>query len=331
MSFIWPIMLLFLALVPLFVLLYILLQQRRRRLAESYSHLGLTEGARERRLGVRRHIPPALFLVGLTILILALARPQTAISLPRQEGTVILAFDVSGSMAADDLEPTRLEAAKVAAQDFIERQPSSVQIGVVAFSGSGFAVQPPTNDPEAILAAINRLDPELGTSLAQGILASLDVIAPNNGQASSLNSDPQPTPTPVPDGTYTSASIVLLTDGENTAPPDPFEAAQIAADRGVRIYTIGIGSSAGTILHVNGFTVHTQLDEATLQQISEITGGTYYNAQDEENLRKIYADLTPQLVVESEKMEITSILAGASILILLVGGVFSLLWFSRLP
>jgi Ca-activated chloride channel family protein len=135
----------------------------------------------------------------------------------------------------------------------------------------------------------------------------------------------------VPEGTYTSASIVLLTDGENTAPPDPFEAAQAAADRGVRIYTIGIGSAAGTILHVNGFTVHTQLDEATLQQISQITGGAYYNAEDEEDLRKIYADLAPQLVVKSEKMEITSILAGVSILILLVGSAFSLLWFSRLP
>jgi Ca-activated chloride channel family protein len=331
MSFIWPVMLLFLALIPLFVFLYILLQQRRRRLAQSYSQLGLTQGGTERRLGVRRHIPPALFLVALAILILALARPRTVVSLPRQEGTVILAFDVSGSMAADDMKPDRLEAAKAAALEFIERQPSSVQIGVVAFSGSGFAVQTPTNDQEAILDTINRLKPELGTSLAQGIFTSLDVITPDAEQAEPLGSDPTPTPTPVPEGTYTSASIVLLTDGENTAPPDPFEAAQAAADRGVRIYTIGIGSAAGTILHVNGFTVHTQLDEATLQQISQITGGAYYNAEDEEDLRKIYADLAPQLVVKSEKMEITSILAGVSILILLVGGAFSLLWFSRLP
>jgi Ca-activated chloride channel family protein len=348
MSFIWPVMLLLLLLIPLFVVLYIMLQQRRRRFATSYSNLGLVQGAMGRGPGIRRHIPPALFLVGLTILTIALARPQTVVSLPRVEGTVILAFDVSGSMAADDLKPTRMEAAKAAARDFVQRQPPSVQIGVVAFSDSGFAVQEPTNDQEAILASINRLTPERGTSLANGILASLNTIAASaasTGQALQIDSSLTPTSlptaatpsaqpafgTPVPEGTYTSAVIVLLTDGENNESPDPLAAAQTAADRGVRIYSVGIGSAAGTTLHINGFTVHTQLDEAMLQQISQLTAGDYYNAENEQDLRTIYENLAPQLVIKPEKTEVTSIFAGASIFVLLIGGTFSLLWLSRLP
>jgi Ca-activated chloride channel family protein len=291
--------------------------------------------ALERRLGLRHHIPPAFFLVGLTLLLLALARPETVVSLPRVEGTIILAFDVSGSMAADDLEPTRMEAAKAAALDFVQHQPSSVLIGVVAFSDSGFAVQAPTKDREAILATINRLTPQRGTSLANGILASLNTIAASAEEDSRLYSNltptPIPTPTPVPAGVYTPAAIVLLTDGENNEFPDPLEAAQMAADRGVRIYTVGIGSAAGTTLHVDGFIVHTQLNEAMLQQISQLTAGTYYNAENEQDLRTIYDNLDPQLVIKPEKMEVTSIFAGGSILVLLIGGTFSLLWFSRLP
>ncbi len=335
MTFIWPVMLVLLVLVPLSIVLYIMLQRRRQRLAARYSRLGFVQGAMGRGPGMQRHIPPALFLTGFTILMVALARPQTVVSLPKQEGTVILAFDDSGSMAADDLKPTRMEAAKTAARDFVQRQPLSVQIGVVAFSDSGFTVQVPTNDKDAILAAINRLTPQRGTSLANGILTSLNAIAVGAGQAphlySNLTPTPTPTPTPVPKGTYASAVIVLLTDGENNESPDPLAAAQAAADRGVRIYTVGIGSAAGTTLHVNGFVVHTQLDEAMLQQIAQLTDGTYYNAENAQDLRKIYDNLNPQLVIKPEKTEVTSIFAGASILALLIGGVFSLLWFSRLP
>ena len=337
MSFIWPTMILLLLLIPLFGVLYIMFQQRRRRLAASYGGPGLLGGTMERGPGIRRHIPPALFLVGLSILIIALARPQTVISLPSVEGTVILVFDVSGSMAADDLKPTRMEAAKAAAQDFVERQPASVQIGVVAFSDGGLAVQAPTNDQEAILASINRLEPQHGTSLGQGILAALNTIAADAGQIPDLESNLTPaptaiaTPTPVPEGTNMSAVIVLLTDGENTEAPDPLAVAQAAVERGVRIHTVGIGSAAGTTLDVNGFTVHTQLNEALLQQISQLTGGVYYSAENEQDLHSVYENLVPRLVIKPEKMEVTSIFAGASILVLLMGGTFSLLWFSRLP
>src|ERR671933_2421391 len=164
MSFIWPQMLVLLVLLPLFVGLYLRLQQRRRRLVASYGSLGLVQAAAGQRVGARRHIPPALFLAGLTMLIVALARPQTVVSLPRVEGTVILAFDVSGSMAADDLKPTRLEAAKTAARQFVQRQPPSVEIGVVTFSEGGFTTQAPTNEQDLVLAAINRLAVQRGTS-----------------------------------------------------------------------------------------------------------------------------------------------------------------------
>lgn len=335
MSFIWPAMLLFLLIIPLFVWLYLRMQRRRRHIAARYGSLGLMQTA-GRPLGGRRHLPPALFLSGLTILLLALARPQAAVSLPRLEGTIVLAFDVSGSMAAADLTPTRMEAAKTAALAFVERQPASVRIGVVAFSDGGLAVLPPTNDQAAIFSAINRLAPERGTSLAQGIFAALDTLfldpdADELRLYSNLTPAPTPTPPPVPAGSHTGAAIVLLTDGENTAPPDPFAATQLAADRGVRIYPIGIGSAAGTNLQVEGFTVHTRLDAATLQQIAELTAGIYYNAADEEELRTIYENLDPQLVVKTEEMEVTSLFAGASILLLLSGGIVSLLWFSRMP
>jgi len=340
MSFIWPMMLVSLLSVPLFGLLYVWLQRRRRRFAARYGSLGIVQEAAGRRLGRRRHIPPALFLAGLTMLMIGLARPQAEVSLPRIEGIVMLAFDVSGSMAADDFKPTRLEAAKAVAMDFVGRQPSTVQLGVVAFSDSGFAVQRPTNDQATILAAINRLTPQRGTSLGQGILASLNAIAKETGQAPLLansNTDgdatptPVPTATPLPEGIYTPAVIVLITDGENNISPDPLDAAQTAADRGVRIHAIGVGSPAGTTLHVNGFTVHTQLDEALLQEIAKLTDGVYYNAENEEDLRTIYESLDPQWVIKPEKMEVTSIFAGASILILLLGGAFSLVWFSRVP
>jgi Ca-activated chloride channel family protein len=336
MSFIWPTMLFSLLLIPLFVLMYIRIQQRRRRAAARFGDHGLLQGVDRNRLGLRRHIPPALFLAGLAILMLALARPQAVVSLPRVEGTVMLTFDVSGSMAADDMKPTRIEAAKAAAQDFVQRQPLNVQIGVVAFSDNGFSVQVPTNDKDAILATINRLAPARGTSLANGILTSLNTIAAVNSVEaprfySNLTPMPTPTPTPVPKGTYTSAVIVLLTDGENNESPDPLDAAQMAADRGVRIFTIGIGSPEGATLNIDGFAIHTQLDEAMLQQISLLTDGTYYNAESEQDLHEIYDKLTSQLVIKPEKTEVTSILAGISVLILLIGGVFSLLWFSRLP
>jgi Ca-activated chloride channel homolog len=335
MSFIWPVMLVLLLAIPLGVVLYLRLQRRRQQRIASYGSLGFTQGAQGRQIGARRHIPPALFLAGLTFMLIGLARPQAVVSLPRAEGTVILAFDVSGSMAAEDMQPTRMEVAKAVAREFVQRQPRTIQVGVVAFSESGLMVQAPTNEQEDVLATINRLSPQRGTSLGQGILSALNTIALDGEQPPSLYTNltpgPAATPTPVPEGTYTSAVIVLLTDGENNVAPDPLAAAQAAADRGVRIFTVGIGSAAGIPLQVNGFNVFTRLDEPTLQGIAQITDGAYYNAVNQEELRAVYENLDLQLVVKPEEMEITSLFAGVGVVALLIGGIFSLLWFSRLP
>jgi Ca-activated chloride channel homolog len=330
MYFIWPAMLLSLLVIPLFVLVYLSLQRRRRRMAAAAGSLGWVQSA-ARSPGARRHIPMVLFLTALTILLVALARPQTVIAVPRIQGTVILAFDISGSMAADDLKPTRMDAAKAAARDFVQRQPSSVQIGVVAFSDGGVAMQSVSNDQASVLAAIDRLSPQRGTSLAQGIQASLKALAASANQSLSDSGYPAPPLAPVASGTTTSSVIVLLSDGENNESPDPLAAAQTAAKVGVRIYTVGIGSPAGTNLHINGFTVHTQLDEGLLQQIAQTTGGTYYNAQSTQSLQAIYSNLNPQLTIAQERTEVTSLFAGAGILVFLIGATFSLLWFNRLP
>lgn len=333
MEFIWPSMLLTLVFLPLLVWQYLRMQQRRRAMIERYGSLGFLQSSSGRGLGARRHLPPALFLIGLAVLLVALARPQAQVSLPRIEGTVILIFDVSGSMAADDLEPTRMEAAKRVARDFVLRQPPTVQIGVVAFSSNGFAVQPPTSEQESVLAAIDRLEPQRGTSLAQGIYASLQAIDPDSFPEVAPGEEPpeMPTPVPVEPGSNRSTLFVLLTDGENNEGPHPLRAAQDAADRGVRIHTVGIGSPAGSILEVEGIRVHTRLDEPTLMAIADITGGKYHNAQNEDDLRAIYEGIIPELVIKPEAIEITSLFAGASILMLLAGGMFSLMWFSRLP
>lgn len=338
MTFLWPAMLWCLLVVPLLVALYLRVQQQRRQAAVRYGDFGMIRQAAQGRKhdpGVRRHIPAILFLVGISILIIALARPQMVVSLPRMEGIVILAFDTSGSMAADDMSPTRMEAAKDVAHDFVARQPSTVQVGVVAFSDSGFSVQQPTNNEDDIFAALDRLEPQRSTSLGTGILVSLETIAMLTGQTPEDSEDFPlellPTPTAAPPGTYSPAVIVLISDGENTANPDPLIAAGEAARRGVRIHTIGIGSPDGAVIEVEGFSIHTRLDETMLRQISEMTGGEYYSAATEEDLRAIYEKIEPQFIVEREETEVTSILAGVSMLVLLVGALLSLVWFGRVP
>jgi Ca-activated chloride channel family protein len=203
------------------------------------------------------------------------------------------------------------------------------------------SVQAPTNDQATVIAAIDRLTPQRGTSVAAGILASLKVIAtaeagPFSGdyytnQTPGPSPTTAPTPTPMPPGVHAPAVIILLSDGENNENPDPAAAAQAAADQGVRIYTVGIGSATGTTVNVEGFQVFTQLDEATLQGISDTTGGTYYAATDAQQLRSVYDNIDTQVVLQPQMTEITSLLAGMSLLLLFAGGLSSLLWLGRLP
>jgi Ca-activated chloride channel homolog len=328
MTFLWPAMLGALVMIPALIGLRLWQRRRARSLAAKYGGFGAptqSSGA-----GSNLWQPGwVLMLCGLALLAIGLARPQATVELPRLQGTVILAFDVSGSMAATDFEPTRLDAAKKAATEFVDKQPPGIQVGVVAFSDSGFTVQAPTNDREQILAAIDRLSPQAGTSLANGIAISLNTIETNGTVPSNYYSNatpqPTPTPTPMPPGQYSSSAIVLLSDGENNQRPDPAAAAQAAADRGVRIYTIGLGTAAGSLLQINGLKIRSHLDEQTLNQLASMTGGTYYNAPTPAELQNIYSNLTPELSIKPEQTEITALFAGAGALLLLVGALVSLL------
>ncbi len=338
MSFAWPAALVLLALVPVGIVLDRALERRRRAGLTRAGLAPVPVGPSSSAARVRRRVPQAVLLVGLVLATLALARPQGVLSLPREEGIVILAFDVSGSMAATDLQPTRIDAARAAAKAFVERQPAGVIVGVVAFSDSGVSVQAPTRDQAAVLAAIDRLRPQRGTSLGQGILTALHTVdvalnPPPTNYYSNRSPDPSPTPapTPVPAGTHLPAVVVLLSDGENNEQPDPLAAAGAAADQGIRIDTVAIGSAAGADLKLDGFTVHTQLNQALLDQVAATTGGDSYHATDTSGLLAVYSTLDTKLVASPEAIELTGPVAGAGVLLLVIGGLLSLRWLGRLP
>ncbi len=328
MTFIWPRALFGLLLIPLLVAYY-LRRLRLRRADEAELGPMVVADRRGRVVRLRRHLPPSFMMLGLGVLLFGLSRPQMTVDLPRVEGTVILAFDVSNSMAADDIKPTRLEAAKAAARTFVDHQPVTIRLGVVAFGGSGLVVQAPTYDQAAVQDAVNRITTQGGTSLGQGIFTSLNAIA---GKALSLEQATSPggaDQLKIDD--YSSAVIMLFTDGENTDNPDPAQVAQLAADAGVRVYPIGIGSQEGATIEVDGFSIVTQLDEATLQAIAKDTNGTYYRAEDAQDLQDIYNKVDLQLTTRGEKMEVTSVLGGLSSLLLLIGAVLALIWYGRVP
>ena len=313
---------------PLCVLAYVHLQRRRNRHAANLGAVGAVRKEPATLAGLRRHVPPAIFLIGVAILALASARPQLTLPLPRMEGTVMLAFDVSASMAADDVEPTRMDVAKQIAETLVDRRPNSARIGVVAFGESGLVVQPPTDDDEALDATIDRLMPQSGTSLGRGILTALNLVSPDPGLGSE---DARSVDGVTSRGAFEPAVIVLLTDGENTDPPDPLEAAQTAIDRGVRVHTVGLGTAEGTVVEVDGFNLYTQLNDSILQEMALLTEGVYFGIEELEDVTSVYERLETEFVVESREIEITSALGGVSALLFLGAAALSLLWFGRAP
>jgi Ca-activated chloride channel family protein len=344
MTFVWPTALLLLVVVAGLAVLYVLAQRRRNRYALRYANISLVREAIGKGPGWRRHVPPVLFIFALAFMAIAVARPQAVVAVPSQEGTVILAIDVSGSMLAEDMKPNRMEAAKAAARAFVEKQSESVKIGVVSFSGDASIVQSPTTDKTLVIAAINRLRPQRATAIGRAILVSLDAIAENQGSEEDLPSSilqqgqpgatPRPTATPLPaylQGQHSSASIVLMSDGQNNQFPPPLDVIDQAVSRGVRVYTIGLGSSAGAIVRLQGRAVRTSLDETTLRKIAELTDAQYFNANTEADLRTVYENLTTQLVVRNEKTELTAYATLAAAIFAVFAGAFSLLWFNRLP
>ena len=344
MKFLWPEFLALLVLVPLLAGLYVWLLRRRKRLAVRYANLSLVKEALGRGAGWRRHVPPVLFLLALTSLMVAVARPTAVVTLPSQHETIILAMDVSGSMRAADVEPNRLTASQVAAKAFVSEQPRSARIGVVSFAGTAALVQPPTQNREDIVAAIDRFQLQRGTAIGSGIIVSLAAIFPDAGidigqltygreprsQAIDQKKDGKPAFKPVPPGSYPSAVIILLTDGQRTTGPDSVEAAKMAADRGVRVFTVGVGTPQGEIIGFEGWSMRVRLDEETLKQIANITHGEYFYAGNAVDLKKIYENLNSRLVMEKKETEISALFAGLGALLAVIAASLSVLWFHRI-
>src|SRR3954470_10260339 len=281
MTFQWPEFLWLGAALPALVALYFYVLRRRKKFALRYSSLGLLKEAM-RGPTWRRHLPPLLLGLALVALIVAIARPSAVMTLPSQHETVILAMDVSGSMRASDVEPNRLVAAQNAAKAFIADQPDSVRIGIVAFAGTATVAQAPTKNKEDLYAAIDRFQLQRATAIGSAIIVSLATLFPDGGYdvaAFSYGAEkrkPPPNFKPVPPGSYGSAVIILLTDGQRTTGPDSIQAARFAADKGVRIFTVGVGTPEGKIVGFEGWSMHVRLDEETLKTIADVTRGEYF-------------------------------------------------------
>ena len=328
MTFLWPVALVLLVLVPLGIALARRIDARRRgRVTALSGTLAVTNSAAAHRSLDR--LAGALVVGSFVVLIVALARPQASIAVPRLEGTLMLTFDVSASMAADDADPSRLEAAKATAREIVARRPQGVVIGVVAFSNAGMTVQAPTQDTAAVLTAIDRLAPTEGTSLADGIASTVEAIEASRAATpadyySSRSPEPTEAPTTVEPGSDASTVIVLFSDGENTTDQDPVSAAQLAADRGMRFVVIGEGTTDGVALDLDGFQVQSRLDEATLTRIADVTGGTYVGPGDADPAATVYTDLERRIVSRSEEQELTAIVAALGLLLLVAGTALSL-------
>jgi Ca-activated chloride channel family protein len=300
---------------------WLLQRQRKRALAVA----GLTP-ANPRRAALRRHLPPILFLVALALLLLGVARPQAMVPVPRAAGTVILAFDVSNSMGAKDVKPTRLAAAQTAAIGFVQAQPDAVDLGVVAFDQGALTTQQPTADHERTIATIKRLAVNGGTSLGQAILASLAVIV---GKPVSLP-DPNSDAAPPNLGYFSDATIVLLSDGEDTGGPDAVAAAQLAATAGVHIETVGVGTVEGATIEVDGYQVATSLNEDLLTQVAQTTAGSYHRAENADALNAVYKSLDLRLTVKDKPVELTGAAVGIAIVLLFAGALLMITWFGRI-
>lgn len=344
-SLLWPRMLWLLAPLPLLLVTYVWLGARRRHARTHLAGLSILSTSRPAGSFLRRHVPPLLFLVGLCVLIAAVSRPQAVVMLPSMYQNVIVAIDASGSMRATDVKPNRLAAAQSAARTFIDNQPRHSRIGIVSIAGTASLVQSPTGNREDLLQAIERLQLQPGTALGSGIYISLATLLPDAGidveslvDGRSSRSWERWSGTeralhdkkPVPPGSNRSAAIVLLTDGQNTHGPDPLHAAKLAAEHGVRIYTVGIGSAEGIALGFSGWSMRVRLDEATLKKIAAVTHGEYFAATSAQELKSIYEHLSARMVIERTRAtEVTAVFVGFGALLLVISALFSVLWFNR--
>jgi Ca-activated chloride channel family protein len=344
MNFLWPQFLWLLAALPLLVLLYIWLIRRKKKMAVRYASLSIVREAMGPGQSLRRHIPPLLFLLAMAAMLIAASRPMAVVVLPSNQQTIILAMDVSGSMRAADVLPNRLVAAQEAAKSFIKDLPRSVKVGIVAFAGSAQVAQLPTTNHEDLVTAIDSFQLQRATATGNAIVVSLATLFPDAGldveqfsapsrqRGAAIDSSEKKLKdfTPVAPGSFTSAAIIMLTDGQRTTGVDPLDAAKAAADRGVRIYTVGVGTVDGETIGFEGWSMRVRLDEDTLKAIANKTNAEYFYAGTASDLKKVYDTLSSKLTVEKKETEISALFAlGAAVLTLLSAGL-SLLWFNRI-
>ncbi len=341
MNFLWSQNLWLLLLVPLLVLLYVWALRRRKKNAVAWASLGLVKEAMGKSTAWRRHVPPLLLLLAIVAALLATARPAAVITLPIVEQTIILAMDVSGSMRAADVLPTRIVAAQTAAKAFVAGLPRSVRVGVVSFAGTASVVQAPTLSRDDVTEAIDRFQLQRATAIGSGIVVSLATIFPDAGidlqQATgqrlmpkSLNEEPKKGDfVPVEPGSYNSAAIILLTDGQRTMGIDTMEAAKMAADRGIKVYTVGIGTKEGETIGFEGWSMRVRLDEQTLKNVAAATRAEYFYAGTAEDLQKVYLSLGSRLSAQKKETEISALFAGLAALLAVVAAGLSVWWFGR--
>ncbi|MFI5938544.1 VWA domain-containing protein [Actinoplanes sp. NPDC051494] len=324
MSFLYPVLIAVAVVLTAAAVLGYVTLQRRRAAALRAAGFGALAGGGSRRAAVRRHLPYALLLAALPILLVGLARPQAEVSVPKVSGTVVLAFDVSNSMSATDVQPSRLGAAQAAATAFVRDQPDTVDVGVMLFGDQALLTQAPTDDHEAAVTAIDRLKPGGGTSLGQAILVALGTVT---GKPVAVTQDGSP---PADLGYWPSATVVVFSDGQETGGPDVEAAAELAAAAGVRIQTVGVGTAKGAIVEVDGYQLNTALDESLLTAVSQVTGGAYQPAGDADALRDTTSAIDLRLTTKKEPLELTAPFAGAALLLLFAGGLLGTRWHGRI-
>jgi len=346
MSFLWPASLLLLLALPALVAAYVWVLRRQKAAALRFASLGLAREALGAARLWRRHLPPALFLLGLTVAILAIARPSALLTLPSQQRTIILAIDVSLSMRASDVQPNRLVAAQAAAKAFVQHLPPDLLVGIVSFSGTALPVQKPTRNVDELTAAIERLQLDRHTAIGSGIIMSLATLFPDDGidleslvlgsrQSWRMNrplqkAAPKREVQPVPPGSNGSSAIVLLTDGRRTTGPDPLDAAKMAADRGIRVFTVGFGTAGGGPALIEGYSIFMMFDEETLKAIAALTRAEYFHASSADELTRVYEALSSKFVLTKEEREVTALFAALAAVLIAVSAALSLAWFNRL-
>ena len=345
MTFLWPQFLWLLLAVPLLVVVYLWLLRRKKKLTLRYASLSIVKEAMGTGMSFRRHVPPVLFLLAIAAMLVAASRPFAVITLPSTQETIILAMDVSGSMRATDVKPNRLVAAQNAAKAFLADLPRNVKVGIVAFAGSAQVVQPATLSREDLVAAIDKFQMQRATAIGSAIVVSLAELFPEEGIDLSAitygSGKPRGIPIdqakkekkefkPVAPGSYNSAAIILLTDGQRTTGVDTMEAAKMAADHGVRIYTVGVGTVDGETIGFEGWSMRVRLDEATLKAVATATQAEYFYAGTAETLKKVYEKLSSRLTVEKKETEVSGLLALVAAVLAITSAGLSLLWFNRI-